>query len=115
MYILHNINFPESVKIWSDQKVKMNFTEEDYWSVDSAITDQGWVFVFVKQMFVYICSTSKDLSMVSSLQHKSNLIHLHFQTQQKHVPNGWGFWADRCPVCLLAWGCASGKLDIFTE
>ena len=56
MYILHNINFPESVKIWSDQKVKMNFTEEDYWSVDSAITDQGWVFVFVKQMFVYICS-----------------------------------------------------------
>ena len=22
----------------------MNFTEEDYWSVDSAITDQGWVF-----------------------------------------------------------------------
>ena len=80
---------------------KMNFTEEDYWSGDIAVTDQGWVFVFVKLSdwysilkFCLYCLPIKPT----------------FQTQRKHVPNGWRSSADRCPVCLLAWRRASGKL-----
>ena len=95
---------PESVKIWSES-FKMNFTEEDYWSGDIAITDLGWVFVFVKYFFCEIdILSSKFVHIVFNI--KSNL---HFQTQRKHVPNGWGSSADRCPVRLLAWGRASGK------
>ncbi len=58
---------PESVKIWSES-FKMNFTEEDYWSGDIAITDLGWVFVFVKYFFfVRLIFYLQNLSILSSI------------------------------------------------
>ena len=80
---------------------KMNFTEEDHWSGDIAVTDQGWVFVFVKLWDWY--SVLRTCPYCLPIQPT-------FQTQRKHVPNGWSGSADRCPVCLLAWRRASGKL-----